>query len=88
MALARCSWWAATAYIGGCDKAGRYTEAISKAHGDDEAGGHTEETRDEKEKAIKNNRLLRPKTGEMPEREPPPRGGAITTEGINEGPGP
>ena len=32
-------------YIGGGDKAGRYTEAISKAHGDDEAGGHTEETR-------------------------------------------
>jgi hypothetical protein len=64
------------------------TEAISKAHGDDEAGGHTGEARDEKEKAIKNNRLLRPKTGEMPEREPPPRGGAITTEGINEGPGP
>jgi hypothetical protein len=33
-------------------------------------------------------RLLRPKTGEMPEREPPTRGGARTTEGINEGSGP
>ena len=74
-------------------KAGGHTEAISKAgghtDGDDKAGGHKEAISKARAEAMRqegtrrregdrNNRLLRPKTGEMPERTPPPRGGRYT----------